>query len=84
MANAGNFQGTNASNNYFVKNRNFPLTQYIALDKYRQHKVSGCCITFPPVIESIYVGVPGAVVIDEIVYLNNEPTVPDIIYIEIY
>jgi hypothetical protein len=43
MANAGNFQGTNASNNYFVKNRNFPLTQYIALDNYRQNKLSGCC-----------------------------------------
>jgi hypothetical protein len=43
MANAGNFQGTNESNNYFVKNRNFPLTEYIALDKYRQNKLSGCC-----------------------------------------
>jgi hypothetical protein len=44
MANAGNFQGTNASNNYFVKNRNFPLTEYSALDKYRQIKLSGCCL----------------------------------------
>jgi len=43
MANAGNFQGTNESNNYFVKNRNFPLTQFIALDNYRQNKLSGCC-----------------------------------------
>ena len=45
MANAGNFQGTNESNNYFVKNRNFPLTQYIALNKYRQNKLSGCCFS---------------------------------------
>jgi hypothetical protein len=44
MANAGNFQGTNASNNYFVKNRNFPLGQYTALDKYRQNHLSGCCV----------------------------------------
>ena len=43
MANAGNFQGTSESNNYFVKNRNFPLSEYIALDKYRQNKLSGCC-----------------------------------------
>jgi hypothetical protein len=43
MANAGNFQGTNESNNYFVKNRNFPLSEYTALDKYRQNKLSGCC-----------------------------------------
>jgi hypothetical protein len=50
MANAGNFQGTNASNNYFVKNRNFPLTQYIALDKYRQNHLSGCCILSGPTI----------------------------------
>ena len=77
MANAGNFQGTNASNNYFVKNRNFPLTQYTTLSKYRQNHTSGCCITFPPVIESIYVGVPGAVIIVEIVYLT-EAAVPDI------
>lgn len=48
MANAGNFQGTNESNNYFVKNRNFPLTGYTALDKYRQNKLSGCCL-YPPV-----------------------------------
>ena len=78
MANAGNFQGTNESNNYFVKNRNFPLSQYTTLSKYRQNHTSGCCITFPPVIESIYVGVPGAVIIDEIVYISNMPTVPDI------
>jgi len=77
MANAGNFQGTNASNNYFVKNRNFPLTQYTTLSKYRQNHTSRCCITFPPVIESIYVGVPGAITIVEIVYLN-EAAVPDI------
>ena len=50
MANAGNFQGTNASNNYFVKNRNFPLTGYIALDKYRQNHISACCIVLPPSI----------------------------------
>lgn len=57
MANAGNFQGTNPSNNYFVKNRNFPLTGYIALDKYQQNKLSGCCITpiplYSPLIENI-------------------------------
>ena len=47
MANAGNFQGTNASNNYFVKNRSFPLTGYIALDKYQQNKQSGCCLYYP-------------------------------------
>ena len=78
MANAGNFQGTNTSNNYFVKNRNFPLTGYIALDKYRQNHVSACCILSGPVILTIFNGVPGAVIIDEIVYNNNEPTVPDI------
>ena len=78
MANAGNFQGTNESNNYFVKNRNFPLSQYTTLSKYRQNHTSGCCITFTPVIISIYVGVPGAVIIDEIVYISNMPTVPDI------
>ena len=56
MANAGNFQGTNESNNYFVKNRNFPLSGYITLDKYRQNKLSGCCnITFSgPIIQDIY------------------------------
>jgi len=43
MANAGNFQGTNESNNYYVKNRNYPLTGYNSLDKYRQNKLSGCC-----------------------------------------
>lgn len=48
MANAGNFQGTNPSNNYFVKNRNFPLSQYTALDKYQQNHVSGCCLENTP------------------------------------
>jgi len=43
MANAGNFQGTNASNNYYVKNKNYPLTAYNSLDKYRQNKLSACC-----------------------------------------
>ena len=74
MANAGNFQGTNESNNYFVKNRNFPLSQYTALDKYRQNKLSGCCIekniiVIPissPTILEIFNGVPDAPVIDEI------------------
>jgi hypothetical protein len=47
MANAGNFQGTNESNNYFVKNRNFPLTEYSAVDKYRQNRLSGCCYLNP-------------------------------------
>ena len=82
MANAGNFQGTNESNNYFVKNRNFPLTGYIALDKYRQNKLSGCCsnITLSsPVIQDIYNGVPGAPIIDEIAYYQNESTVPEIV-----
>jgi hypothetical protein len=86
MANAGNFQGTNESNNYFVKNRNFPLSQYTALDKYRQNKLSGCCIekniiVIPissPTILEIFNGVPDAPVIDEIMYSGNEPTVPDI------
>lgn len=84
MANAGNFQGTNASNNYFVKNRNFPLTQYIALDKYRQNKLSGCCIEknieatlSTTQIENIFNGVPDAPVIEEIVY--DEYAVPEII-----
>ena len=87
MANAGNFQGTNESNNYFVKNRNFPLTQYIVLDKYRQNKLSGCCIEknieiiplFGPVIESIFNGVPDAPIIDDIMYIIDESTVPEII-----
>lgn len=84
MANAGNFQGTNASNNYFVKNRNFPLSQYTALDKYRQNHLSGCCVEknieiiplSSPEIENIFNGVPGAVIIEDIMYY--EPTVPDI------
>jgi hypothetical protein len=87
MANAGNFQGTNESNNYFVKNRNFPLSQYIELDKYRQNKISGCCIEknieiiplFSPVIESIFNGVPGAPIIDDIMYIDGYSTVPEII-----
>ena len=83
MANAGNFQGTSESNNYFVKNRNFPLTQYIALDKYRQNKLSGCCIEknitlSVPVIQSIFNGVPDAPIIYEIMYDQNESTVPEI------
>ena len=86
MANAGNFQGTNASNNYFVKNRNFPLGQYTALDKYRQNHLSGCCVEknieiipiVSPEIENIFNGVPGAVIIEDIMYLHDEPTVPDI------
>jgi hypothetical protein len=83
MANAGNFQGTNASNNYFVKNRSFPLTGYIALDKYRQNKLSGCCIeknivAIPPEIENIFNGVPDAPIIDDIVYIDGS-TVPEII-----
>jgi hypothetical protein len=87
MANAGNFQGTNASNNYFVKNRNFPLTGYIALDKYRQNKLSGCCIekiieNIPPSILEIFIGVPGAPVIDDIVY--DGPTVPEIIGVIVF
>jgi hypothetical protein len=45
MANAGNFQGTNESSNYYVKNRNYPLTGYNSLDKYRQNKLAGCCLT---------------------------------------
>lgn len=88
MANAGNFQGTSESNNYFVKNRNFPLTGYIALDKYRQNKLSGCCIeeSIPlsaPIIQSIFNGVPDAPIIYEIMY-ENESTVPDIIGIIIF
>ena len=47
MANAGNFQGTNTSSNYYVKNKNYPLTAYNSLDKYRQNKLSGCCISIP-------------------------------------
>jgi hypothetical protein len=45
MANAGNFQGTSESSNYYVKNRNYPLTGYNSLDKYRQNKLAGCCLT---------------------------------------
>ena len=62
MANAGNFQGTNSSNNYFVKNRNFPLTQYSVLDKYRQNKLSGCCAfqSTIPNIQTIYNYLPHA------------------------
>ena len=82
MANAGNFQGTNASNNYFVKNRNFPLTGYTALDKYRQDKISECCNflhTVPvPTIQNIYNEVPDAPTIT-----NNKSIVPDIIDIDI-
>jgi len=47
MANAGNFQGTNESSNYYVKNKNYPLTAYNSLDKYRQNKLSGCCVSVP-------------------------------------
>ena len=43
MANAGNFQGTNPSNNYYVKNRNYPLDGYIHLNKYRENKRLACC-----------------------------------------
>jgi hypothetical protein len=87
MANAGNFQGTNASNNYFVKNRNFPLTGYIALDKYRQNKLSGCCIEknieiIPLSILKIFNGVPDAPIIDEIVYDGS--AVPEIISVILF
>ena len=85
MANAGNFQGTNSSNNYFVKNRNFPLTGFIALGKYRQNKLSECCRFSGDVImiNDIYNEVPDAPIIDEITFLN-EPTVPEIIAILLY
>jgi hypothetical protein len=46
MANAGNFQGTNASSNYFVKNRNYPLEGFIQLSKYRENKRLACCDVF--------------------------------------
>jgi hypothetical protein len=89
MANAGNFQGTNESNNYYVKNKNYPLTGYISLDKYRQNKLAGCCISVPipigaaPTIEDIYNSdVPGTAIIIDIEYENDEPTVPDIVEID--
>lgn len=88
MANAGNFQGTNSSNNYFVKNRNFPLTGLIALGKYRQNKLSECCYRLSDVdvimIKEIYNEVPHAPIIEEITFLNNESTVPEIIAILLY
>jgi hypothetical protein len=43
MANAGNFQGTNESSNYYVKNRNYPLDGFIRLNKYRENKRLACC-----------------------------------------
>ena len=43
MANAGNFQGTNTSSNYYVKNRNYPLVSFIHLNKYRENKRLACC-----------------------------------------
>jgi len=43
MANAGNFQGTNLSNNYYVKNRKYPLSGYTHLNKYRENKTTACC-----------------------------------------
>jgi hypothetical protein len=43
MANAGNFQGTNTSSNYYVKNRNYPLDGFIHLNKYRENKQLACC-----------------------------------------
>ena len=46
MANAGNFQGTNPSNNYYVKNRNYPLDGFIHLNKYRENKRLACCDVF--------------------------------------
>jgi hypothetical protein len=91
MANAGNFQGTSESNNYYVKNRNYPLTAFTSLEKYRQNKVAGCCVSVPilqppigaPTIEDIYNSdVPGTVIIIDIEYAGNEPTVPDIVNIE--
>ena len=85
MANAGNFQGTNESNNYFVKNRNYPLVGYIALDKYRQNKLSGCCIKnieiiiYEPTVQNIFIELPDSPVIYEIMY--DKPNVPEIISI---
>lgn len=87
MANAGNFQGTNSSNNYFVKNRNFPLTGFIALGKYRQNKLSECCYRFSDdaiTINDVYNEVPDAPIIHEITFLNNDSTVPEIIAILLY
>ena len=52
MANAGNFQGTNTSSNYYVKNKNYPLTAYNSLDKYRQNKLSGCCVLSPAFVQT--------------------------------
>jgi hypothetical protein len=46
MANAGNFQGTNTSSNYYVKNRNYPLDGFIHLNKYRENKRLACCDVF--------------------------------------
>ena len=43
MANAGNFQGTNTSSNYYVKNRNYPLDGFIHLNRYRENKRLACC-----------------------------------------
>lgn len=43
MANAGNFQGTNISSNYYVKNRNYPLDGFIDLNRYRENKRLACC-----------------------------------------
>ena len=97
MANAGNFQGTSESNNYYVKNRNYPLTAFTSLEKYRQNKLAGCCISVPispppppphptigaPTIEDIYNSdVPGTAIIIDIEYADYEPTVPDIVDIE--
>ena len=93
MANAGNFQGTSESNNYYVKNRNYPLTAFTSLEKYRQNKLAGCCVSVPippppinsaPTIEDIYNSdVPGTVIIIDIEYADDEPTVPDIVEIEL-
>ena len=97
MANAGNFQGTSESNNYYVKNRNYPLTAFTSLEKYRQNKLAGCCVSVPippppppphptigaPTIEDIYNSdVPGTAIIIDIEYADDEPTVPDIVDIE--
>lgn len=86
MANAGNFQGTNSSNNYFVKNRNFPLTGFISLGNYRQNKISECCVTKPTIINinDVYNDVSGAPIIDVIKFVNNESTVPEITGILLY
>jgi hypothetical protein len=91
MANAGNFQGTNESSNYYVKNKNYPLTAFTSLEKYRQNKLAGCCVSVPipqppigaPTIEDIYNSdVPGTAIITDIEYADDEPTVPDIVEIE--